>query len=132
MGRKRIKRANHSRFPKKSKRVQKQKHPPHLLFEVAPISATAKVKTTSYIYIKIPGARKAIPKHRYLWEQAHGTIPKGYNIIFKNGNTLDCCLENLACVSNEELMQNNTIHRYPNELKTAIKQISKIKKQLTK
>jgi hypothetical protein len=89
-------------------------------------------KGTSYIYIKIPGARKAIPKHRYLWEQAHGTIPKGYNVIFKNGNTLDCCLENLVCVSNEELMQNNTIHRYPNELKTAIKQISKIKKQLTK
>ena len=71
-------------------------------------------------------------KHRYLWEQAHGTIPKGYNIIFKNGNTLNCCLENLVCVSNEELMQKNTIHRYPNELKTAIKQISKIKKQLTK
>jgi len=40
-------------------------------------------KGTTYIYIKIPGARKAIPKHRYLWEQAHGTIPKGYNIIFK-------------------------------------------------
>jgi len=26
--RKRVKRANHRRFPKKSKRVQKQKHPP--------------------------------------------------------------------------------------------------------
>ena len=89
-------------------------------------------KGISYIYIKIPGARKAVPKHRYLWEQAHGAIPKGHNIIFKNGNTLDCRLENLTCVSNEELMQQNTIHRYPEELKTAIKQISKIKKQLTK
>jgi phage domain-containing protein 1 len=89
-------------------------------------------KKTPYIYIKIPGKRKAIPKHRHLWEQAHGAIPKGHNIIFKNGNTLDCRLENLTCVSNEELMQQNTIHRYPVELKTAIKQISKIKKQLNK
>ena len=89
-------------------------------------------KKTPYIYIKIPGKRKAIPKHRHLWEQAHGAIPKGHNIIFKNGNTLDCRLENLTCVSNEELMQQNTIHRYPGELKTAIKQISKIKKQLNK
>ena len=46
MGRKQTKRANYRRFPKKSKRVQKQKHTPHLLFEVVPISATTKTKIT--------------------------------------------------------------------------------------
>ena len=60
MGRKRIKRANHRRFPKKSKRVQKQ-HPPHLLFEVAPISATAKVKTT----YKVSSEKRKIYNNTY-------------------------------------------------------------------
>ena len=89
-------------------------------------------KKTPYIYIKIPGKRKMIPKHRYLWEEAYGVIPKGFNIIFKNGNTLDCRLKNLECVSDKQLMQQNTIHQYPKELKTAMRQISKIKKIIEK
>ena len=35
-------------------------------------------------------------------------------------------------MSDEEVMLNNSIHRYPEDLKKAIKQISKIKKQLEK
>lgn len=89
-------------------------------------------KGIPYLYIKIAGERKVVPKHRYLWQQAYGAIPKGYKIVFKNGNTLDCRLDNLACMSDEEVMQNNSIHRYPEDLKKAIKQISKIKKQLQK
>ncbi len=61
MGRKRTKRANHRRFPKKSKRVQKQIHPPHLLFEVTPISATAKVKTT----YKVSAEKRKIYNNTY-------------------------------------------------------------------
>lgn len=34
-------------------------------------------------------------KHLWLWKQAYGDIPKGCKIIFLNGNTLDCRLENL-------------------------------------
>ena len=61
MGRKRTKRANYRRFPKKSKRVQKQIHPPHLLFEVGPISATAKVKTT----YKVSSEKRKIYNNTY-------------------------------------------------------------------
>ena len=70
MGRKRTKRANHRRFPKKSKRVQKQIHPPHLLFEVTPISATAKVKTT----YKVSSEKRKIYNNTYRLKR------KGYRV----------------------------------------------------
>lgn len=37
--------------------------------------------------------------HKVVWEKAHGPIPKGYRIVFINGNRSDCSLENLRCVS---------------------------------
>lgn len=36
--------------------------------------------------------------HRYVWEQANGPIPKGYRIMFRDGNPLNCSLDNLKLV----------------------------------
>jgi hypothetical protein len=41
-------------------------------------------------------------KHRWIWEQANGKIPKGMNIIVLDNNPLNCTLENLAMVSRAE------------------------------
>ena len=38
-------------------------------------------------------------KCRLVWEAEHGTIPDGHMVVFLNGDTLDCRIENLACVS---------------------------------
>ena len=38
-------------------------------------------------------------KNRVIWEQAHGAIPLGYNIIYLDTNTENCTLENLAMVN---------------------------------
>lgn len=40
--------------------------------------------------------------HRAIWEEAHGPIPKGGYIIFKDGNKLNCTLDNLAMISRAE------------------------------
>ena len=44
-------------------------------------------------------------KHRLVWEEAHGPIPKGCNIIFLDGNRQNCDLENLALVSQAENLE---------------------------
>ena len=41
-------------------------------------------------------------KQRLVWEEAHGPIPKGHNVIFLDGDTRNCDLSNLALVSNAE------------------------------
>jgi transposase len=65
--------------------------------------------------------------HRQIWKKEHGEIPKGMNIVFKDGDSLNCELSNLEMISNAENMKRNTIHNYPPEFKTTLKLISKIK-----
>jgi len=60
-----------------------------------------------YVKIKIsndkkPGNKNWILKHTYLYEQAHGKVPKGYNVIFLDGNKNNFSLDNLAVVSDDE------------------------------
>lgn len=40
--------------------------------------------------------------HRHMWEQEHGPIPKGMLIVFKDGDSLNCVLENLEMISRKE------------------------------
>lgn len=44
-------------------------------------------------------------KHRLVWEQAHGKIPKGMSIIFLDNDRQNCALENLAMVSKAEVVR---------------------------
>ena len=44
-------------------------------------------------------------KHRLVWEEAHGPIPKGYKLTFLDGNKQNCVLENLALVTEAEHLQ---------------------------
>ncbi len=63
-------------------------------------------KGRKYIWFK-PEGRRMMPKHRWLWEQAHGAIPKGHIVIFKDGDTMNCVLENLILVDRAEHIRRN-------------------------
>ena len=72
-----------------------------------------------YIYVRIAEG-KWIPKHIQIWTQANGPVPDGHNIIFRDGDTQNCSLENLECVSDAELMRRNTLHNLPEEVQELI------------
>lgn len=55
-----------------------------------------------YILVKVADRRKMVHKHRYVWEQAHGPIPRGHNVMFRDGNRQNCSLDNLYLLSREE------------------------------
>lgn len=48
--------------------------------------------------------------HRMNWEKENGPIPPGHVIRFKDGNTMNCAIENLECISRKE-----QAHRIPKE-----------------
>lgn len=79
-----------------------------------------KVKGKKYIYIKIAAGQKMVLKHRWLWEQAHGPIPKGCNVQFKDGNQLNCVLDNLYIISRAAQIRKNW-NDLPDERKTEAK-----------
>lgn len=63
-----------------------------------------------YIEVKVrmrpsPGNNNFVTKHRLVWEKVNGPIPKGYNIQFKDGNKLNCSIDNLFLVSKAENLE---------------------------
>lgn len=82
--------------PESMKRTQfKLGNLPH---NTRPIGYERVDKKEGYVFVKVPGKQKMVLKHRWVWEQAHGPIPKGYIIIFMNGDRTDCRLENLKMI----------------------------------
>lgn len=71
---------------------------------------TEKLCTDGYVWVKIdnqPKAKKIVnwkQKHKLLWEQHNGPVPKGHKVIFLDGNRENIVLENLALVSDSELL----------------------------
>lgn len=66
-----------------------------------------------YKRLKING--KCIDEHRWVWEQANGTIPEGFEIHHKNRDTLDNRLENLEL---KEISLHRREHRLGNRICT--------------
>lgn len=78
---------------------------PHNTLEDNAITERKDTNGRIYKYIRIKLA-KWVLYHRYLWEQHNGPIPKGYNIQFRDGDTLNCDIDNLYMISRGEQMKN--------------------------
>ena len=86
-----------------------------------------------YYMIKVANEPKLKSKHIYLWETANGKLPKGYNVVFKDGNTLNCVIENLECISDAELMERNSFrNNYPPEIQQLIHLKGVLNRQINK
>ncbi len=72
-----------------------------------------RISKDGYIEIKIKESNEFVLKHRWLWEQKNGKIPKDKILIFLDGNKLNLDLDNLALISrNENLTMNSNKLRY--------------------
>ena len=80
------------------------------------------INADGYVQVKVADPNVWKLKHRLIWEQAHGEIPKGYNVQFKNHNPLDCRIENLYLISREDQMakENSFYAKYPKDLQEII------------
>ena len=81
-----------------------------------------RVNVYGYIEIKVAEPNKWKLKHRIIWEQANGEIPKGYNVQFKNHNPQDCRIENLYLISRADQIakENSYWAKYPKEIQELI------------
>jgi hypothetical protein len=82
--------------------------------------------------------------HVLLWEQSHGRVkldngqvlkpgaklPKGFAIVFKDGDKTHITLENLELVSRAELMRRNSVHNLPKELAEVIQLAGALKRKI--
>jgi hypothetical protein len=92
-----------------------------------------RVNADGYIDMRVSfeqGARGWRALHRILWEDQHGSVPKGYALCFKDRDKLNVELDNLELVSRAELCRRNTIHNLPPELKGAIHALGQLKRRI--
>jgi hypothetical protein len=81
------------------------------------------------LFIKISERGPMVSKSRYIWEQHNGPIPKGSVVSFKDGNRLNCDIDNLFLTTQEDIMLRNSLHNHP-ELRDVNKLIKKLKKRI--
>lgn len=101
---------------------------------------TERITKDGYIERKVSDTRTKkdwVPVHNIVWIRAHGEIPKGHIVIFKNKNKMDFRLDNLELISRKENMIRNSVHtKYPPEIRRVVqlrgalnRQIRKLEKQ---
>lgn len=71
-----------------------------------------------------------VPVHILIWREHHGPIPAGHAVVFRNKDKTDIRIENLECISRQELMRRNTVHNYPPELRQVMRLKGAISKRI--
>ena len=82
---------------------------------------------------------KWIPLHHYVWQQAGNEVKEGHVIIFIDGDTSNCAIDNLQQITCADNMRRNSIVNYGKEFQSMSlflagyrKRLSKFKQQLYK
>lgn len=96
-----------------------------------------RVDKNGYILIKIQDGHKNknwVRKHRYLYEQAYGKVPKGHKVIFADGDNRNFDLDNLILVSDAEelIMNRNNLFKEDTELTKAGVVVAKLLDKVNK
>lgn len=119
--------------PEGLKRVRKTQFkkgitPPNTLYDGCIVIRNDKTKV-KYKWIRVSKAKWKM-LHVYNWEKVYGRIPANHIIVFKNKDTMNCEVDNLEMITRKENMARNTIHRYPVEIKSAIRAVKKLSKTI--
>jgi len=61
-----------------------------------------RLEKSGYLWVKVGQPRKWRKKHLVVWEQEHSRLPPGHVILFRDGNRLNCNIDNLALVTKSE------------------------------
>lgn len=83
-------------------------------------------KGRKYVWIRVNG--KYVLKHRHIWETHCGPIPKGCNVQFSDGNSMNLKPENLYLITRDRQMLVNSIHNYPEDIVELMRLKGKLKK----
>lgn len=99
----------------------------HRPYNWQPVGAE-RVNTDGYVDVKIAEPSKWRGKHLLLWEKQHGPLPKGFVVIFADGNRRNFTLANLVKISRQELayVNRNRLLRGDADLTAAAITVAKV------
>lgn len=88
------------------------------------LPGSLRVATGGYLQIKLHDTgyppHDWVAYHRHVWERAHGPVPAGHLVVFRDGRRRttaeEITLDVLECVTRQEHMRRNTVHQLGPEL----------------
>lgn len=92
----------------KATRFKKGQIPKNSYNEVGKITVRHDHGKRKYLHICIEVGKWEM-LHVYNWKKAGRKIPKGHSLWFKNGDSTDCRIENLECISRAENLLRNAM-----------------------
>lgn len=119
------------------RRVYQQRPWAGVALKRAPVGAE-RVDSQGYTWVKVvtrpsaPFNEQWRPKHTLLWEQTYGPVPGGHLIAFRDGDRRHVVLENLVCITPQQMLEAHSIHNLPPELKEAIQLLGRVRRKLKK
>lgn len=92
-----------------------------------------RIDVEGYVLIKTEEPRTWRLKHLVLWEKDNGKLPPGKIVRFRNGDKEDISSENLEMMTQSLNLRLNQNHyrEAPDQLKPAVKTLSKIQEKLS-
>jgi hypothetical protein len=107
----------------------------HMPHNWKPVGST-RINSEGYLDIKTDntakGPRAWTAVHRLNWIAAHGPIPKGKFIRFKDGNPRNPMVENLELVDRRDHLRLNWHERYPKQIRQLVQLRGAITRQINK
>lgn len=95
-----------------------------------------RINADGYLQRKInddkPYYKRWRAEHLLVWEAAHGPLPKGHAVIFRDGDKMNVALDNLESIDRRELMNRNTVHRHGPEVAALSQLRGAIKRQINR
>lgn len=92
-----------------------------------------RINVDGYIEIKLPGHKKWVLKHRWIWEQSNGPIPDGSQIHFIDGDRTNCDISNLEMITHAENARRNCFwNNYPKEVASLVQLKGALNRQINK
>lgn len=85
-----------------------------------------------YLHIRVELGRYVL-LHRHTWEQAKGEIPPKHVVTFKDGDTMNCNIDNLELITmKENRLRNSFYEQVPPELQPVKRLVASVKRRITK
>ena len=92
-----------------------------------------RINSDGYLDIKVrEGLRAWERMSRWVWTAERGRIPKNGVIRAINGDEDDCRIENLRLTTRQQLMAEDTYHRYPQPIRRLIQLRGALNRQINK
>jgi len=93
-------------FKGRGLRLRRKEFLPAVVYRGRKYTSQLRTRDRRYTYLRATVGRSKIRYlHHVIWQEHHGPIPPGHKVCFRDGNYLNCAINNLMLLTNDQQQQ---------------------------